>query len=172
MKECALVIVKPDGISKGLVGHIITKFFQTDLEIIATKILKASKELAEEHYKHIKGKPFYNEVIEYLLGNYHNQQRVMVFVYSGRNAIRKCRDLAGDTNPEMAIPTSIRGSLGRITAKGAFENVIHVSSDISEAEREIKLWFNPGEIDAKLYPTKEIAVSGYRKKVWLDKNRK
>ncbi len=172
MKECALVIVKPDGISKGLVGHIITSFFKTGLELIAAKTLMVSKELAEEHYRHIKEKPFYNDVIEYLLGKYHNQQRVMVFVYAGPNAIRKCRELAGDTNPEMAVPTSIRGSFGRITTKGVFENVIHVSSDVKEAEREIKLWFNPDEIDFDLYPIKEIASSNHKKKVWSDKKRK
>lgn len=166
MKEHVLVIVKPDGITKGLVGQIIDKFFFADLELIAAKVLIVSKALAEEHYKHIKGKSFYDDVIKYLLGKYHNQRRVVALIYSGPNAIRKCRDLAGETNPEMAIATSIRGSLGRITTKGVFENVIHVSSDPKEAEREIKLWFEPSQIDEELYSTKEVVLKGYRKKIW------
>ena len=166
MKQHVLVIVKPDGIAKGLVGQIINKFFSTKLELIAAKVLTVPRALAEEHYKHIKGQPFYSDVIKYLLGKYHNQRRVMTLIYSGPNAVRKCRDLAGETNPEIAIATSIRGSLGRITTQGVFENVIHVSSDPKEAEREIKLWFDPSQIDEELYPTKEVVVKGCRKKIW------
>jgi len=86
----------------------------------------------------------------------HDRRKVMALVYWGPDAIKKCRGMAGATNPEEADPTSIRGSYGRITTKGLYENVIHVSSDEKDAEREIKLWFNPDEIIVKLYPTKQV----------------
>ena len=88
----------------------------------------------------------------------------MVVVYYGKGAIRICRKIAGATNPEEADPTSIRGAYGRITTKGVFENVVHVSSDKAEAEREIKLWFTPDEVVLKLYRIK-IAQVG-KQKVW------
>jgi nucleoside-diphosphate kinase len=80
--------------------------------------------------------------------------------------IQKCRDLAGATNPEEAESTSIRGSYGRITTSGVYENVIHVSSDAEDAEREIKLWFRPDEIIVDLYPTKEITEKEHKRKGW------
>ena len=89
----------------------------------------------------------------------------MALVYWGKDAIKKCRELAGATNPEEAEPTSIRGSYGRITTSGVYENVIHVSSNEKEAEREIKLWFAPDEIIVDLYPIKEIRKRA-EKKVW------
>ena len=70
------------------------------------------------------------------------------------------------TNPEEADPVSIRGAYGRILTSGIFENVIHASSEPSEAEREIKLWFNPDEIVYELYPTKKIEMMDGKKKVW------
>ena len=87
-------------------------------------------------------------------------------VYWGEDAIQKVRDLAGATNPEEASPVSIRGQNGRITTKGVYENVIHVSSDEKEAEREIKLWFHPDEIIVNLYPAKEVIEKEKKIKVW------
>jgi nucleoside-diphosphate kinase len=90
----------------------------------------------------------------------------MALIYWGKDAINKCRELAGATNPEEAESTSIRGSYGRITTSGVYENVIHVSSNESEAEREIKLWFKPEEIIVDLYPTKEVAGKEIKNKIW------
>jgi len=90
----------------------------------------------------------------------------MALIYWGEGAINKCRELAGATNPEQADPTSIRGSYGRITTKGIYENVIHVSSNAAEAEREIKLWFAPQEIIVDLYPTKEIVEAKKKTLAW------
>jgi nucleoside-diphosphate kinase len=90
----------------------------------------------------------------------------MALVYWGEDAIVKCRQLAGATNPEEADPTSIRGSYGRITTSGVYENVIHVSSDEKEAEREIKLWFQPDEVIVTLYPTKETIEEKKKSKGW------
>ena len=95
----------------------------------------------------------------------HDRRKVLALVYWGKDAITKCRELVGSTNPEEADPTSIRGSYGRITTTGVYENVIHVSSNESEAEREIKLWFAPEEIIVDLYPTNEIPQTK-KSKVW------
>ncbi len=133
---------------------------------MAAKIARASKELAEEHYRHMKEKPFFAELIKYLQGELHDRRKVMALIYWGEDAIVKCRQLAGATNPEEADPTSIRGSYGRITTSGVYENVIHVSANEADAEREIKLWFQPEEIIVNLYPTKEAVEKEKRLKVW------
>jgi nucleoside-diphosphate kinase len=166
MDQATLILVKPDGLKKSLTGNILTRLSETKLEIVGSRIARVTRELAEEHYKHLKDKPFFEELMHYILGEYHNRKKVMALVYWGDGAIKKCRELAGATNPEEADPTSIRGSYGRITTNGVYENVIHVSSNESEAEREIKLWFNPEEIIVDLYPTKEIVEQAKKALVW------
>jgi len=164
--QATLILIKPDGLKKSLTGNILTRLSETKLEIVAAKIIRVSKELAEEHYRHLKDKPFFGELIQYLLGELHNRRKVMALIYWGEDAITKCRELAGATNPEEADPTSIRGSYGRITTAGVYENVIHVSSNESEGEREIKLWFEPEEIIVNLYPTKIATVKEKKVKAW------
>ncbi len=166
MNQAVLILVKPDGLKKSLTGNILTRLSETKLEIVAAKMVRVSKELAEEHYKHLKDKPFFGEIIKYLQGELHDRKKVMALVYWGEDAIKKCRELAGATNPEEAESTSIRGSYGRITTSGVYENVIHVSSNESEAEREIKLWFSPDEIIVDLYSTKDLAQKEIVNKVW------
>jgi nucleoside-diphosphate kinase len=166
MNQAVLILIKPDGLKKSLTGNILTRLSETKLEIVAAKMVRVSKALAEEHYQHLKDKPFFLEIIKYLQGELHDRRKVMALVYWGKDAIKKCRDLAGATNPEEADSTSIRGSYGRITTSGIYENVIHVSSNEPEAEREIKLWFQPGEIIVDLYPTKETVEKERKLKVW------
>ncbi|MFA5164606.1 MAG: nucleoside-diphosphate kinase [Candidatus Omnitrophota bacterium] len=166
MDQKTLVVIKPDGLKKSLTGNILTRLSESKLEIVAAKIIRVSKELAAEHYKHMKDKPFFDELIKYLQGELHERRKVMAMVYWGDGAIDKVRKLAGSTNPEEADPTTIRGSYGRITTKGLYENVIHASSNESEAEREIKLWFEPDEIIVDLYPTKFVTLSNVTKRVW------
>jgi len=166
MNQATLVLIKPDGLKKSLTGNILTRLSETKLEIVAAKIVRVSRELAEEHYKHLKDKPFFEEVIKYIQGELHGRRKVMALIYWGEDAINKCRQLAGATNPEEADPTTIRGAYGRITTSGVYENVIHVSANEKEAEREIKLWFQPDEIIVELYPTKEIIEKEKRVRVW------
>ena len=167
MEEATLVIIKPDGLQKSLTGNILTRLSETKLVIIAAKVKGVSKELAEEHYQHLKDKPFFPEIVKYLMGEFHTK-RVMALVYYGDDAIQKVRKICGATNPEEAEPASIRGSYGRITTKGIYENAIHASSNREDAEREIKLWFEPDDIVFEnLYPTKESVVSQKKKKVWV-----
>ena len=166
MNQAVLILIKPDGLKKSLTGNILTRLSETKLEIVASKMVRVSKDLAESHYQHLKDKPFFSDIIKYLQGDLHDRKKVMALVYWGEGAIDKCRQLAGATNPEEADPTSIRGSYGRITTSGVYENVIHVSSNESDAEREIKLWFNPDEIIVNLYPAKAIEEERVKKNTW------
>lgn len=166
MNQAALILIKPDGLKKSLTGNILTRLSETKLEIVAAKMVRVSKELAAEHYKHLRDKPFFDDLIQYLRGELHDRRKVMALVYWGKDAINKCRELAGSTNPEEADPTSIRGSYGRITTSGVYENVVHVSSNVPEAEREIKLWFHPDEIIVDLYRAKDIIEKEQKIKVW------
>jgi len=161
-----LILIKPDGLKKSLTGNILTRLSETKLEIVAAKIVRVSKKLAEEHYAHLKDKPFFPDVIKYLQGEFHERRKVMALVYWGEDAIKKCRALAGSTNPEEAEATTIRGSYGRITTRGVYENVVHVSATPEEAEREIKLWFEPDEMIVDIYPTKTEDIKSVKKKVW------
>lgn len=165
LREQTLVLIKPDGLSKSLTGNILTRLSETKLEIAAAKCLHVSRELAEAHYYALRHKPFFEEVIGYIQGEYHSRKKVMALVYVGEKAIEKVREMAGSTNPEEADSVSIRGQYGRITTKGVYENVIHASSSLGEAEREIKLWFEPDEIIYELYPTEMVQVT-VKKKVW------
>ena len=166
MKQLTLVIIKPDGLKKSLTGNILTRFSETKLEIVAAKMVRVSRELAQEHYRHLQNEPFFENLLKYFQGELHERKKVMALVYWGMDALQKCRELAGATNPEEADSTSIRGSFGRITTVGIFENVIHVSSSQEEAQREIKLWFSPEEIIVDSYPTKIVVEKELKRAVW------
>ncbi len=168
MLEQTLVLIKPDGLKKSLTGNILTKLSEAKLEIVGAKVVCVSRELAEQHYHHLKDKPFFEELIKYIQGKLHGEhyERVLAFVYRGEDAIKRVRQIAGATSPEEAEPTTIRGAYGRITTKGVYENVIHASSNYEEAEREIKLWFEPQEIVYNLYPTKETILNNIKKIMW------
>jgi len=155
MEEATLVLIKPDGLKKSLTGNILTRLSETKLDIIAARITHVDDELAKKHYKALEAKPFFEDLIQYIKGEFHEKRKVMAMVYYGESAINKVRKLAGSTNPEEADAVSIRGQYGRITTKGVYENVIHASAHKEDAEREIKLWFSPDEIIVDLYPTRE-----------------
>jgi nucleoside-diphosphate kinase len=166
--EQLLILIKPDGVKKSLTGNILTKLSVARMLIIGAKTVKVSKKLAEQHYYQLKDKPFFGELVGYIQGKIYGEawDRVLAFVYQGEDAIARIRKIAGATNPEEADPVSIRGAYGRITTKGVYENVVHCSSDPSEAEREIKLWFKPEEIVKPIYPTKKIVLEKETKEVW------
>ncbi len=167
-QQNTLVLIKPDGLKKSLTGNILTKLAETRLIIVGAKVVSVSRELAEQHYLHLKDKPFFPDLLNYIQGKMYGEeyQRVLAMVYRGENAIQKVRDIAGSTNPEEADSTSIRGAYGRITTKGVFENVIHASSSVVDAEREIKLWFKPTEIVGKIYPTKQAVIEQHEEPAW------
>ena len=164
MTQQTLVLIKPDGLKKSLTGNVLARLSETKLDIVAAKIVKVSRELAEAHYAELKSKPFFPELVKYIMGEYH-KKKVMALVYWGEDAILKVRQICGATNPEEADPVSIRGAYGRITTKGVYENVIHASTNMEEAEREIKLWFQPDDIIREMYPTKVVKKTA-EVKVW------
>lgn len=144
--QAALVIIKPDTIKRGLLGAVLSRLEPLGLEIIGAKAMTVSRALAEEHYVHIKGKPFFEETVQHLRGELHGTTAVLAFVLWGPDAIERVRVATGATSPEKAEPTSIRGALGRITTSGLMENVLHASSDPEDADREIRLWFHQEEL--------------------------
>lgn len=164
MNQSTLVLIKPDGLKKSLTGNVLTRLSETKLDIVGAKIVKVGRGLAQKHYIQLKGKPFFEELLKYIMGEYH-KKKVMALVYYGEDAIEKVRNICGATNPEEADPVSIRGAYGRITTKGVYENVIHASTNPEEAEREIKLWFSPDDIIVELYPARR-AKSSVKPRVW------
>jgi len=166
MREHVLVVIKPDCLQRGLTGHVIQMFSHLGLKLTAAKALRVTEELAKKHYQHLQDEPFFSDLIALITGKMHGTDKVLAFIYSGEDAIAKCRELAGATNPEEAHPRSIRGCFGRITTKGIFENVVHVSSDKEEAAREIKLWFSPEQIEEEILPTKEGTLEKKTKTIW------
>ena len=152
-----LVLVKPEGLEKSLTGNILTELAVTELKIVGAKVVQVTRELAEEHYQHLREEKFFGELIRYIMGEFH-VKRVLALVYQGENAIKNVREVVGATNPENAGPTTIRGKYGRITSEGVFENVVHASENEKEAEREIKLWFRPEELVMTIYPTESKEV--------------
>jgi len=157
-----LVIIKPDGLVKSLTGNILTALSEAKLKIVGTKILKVPKKLAELHYGDLKYKKpeVFPSAVKYLMGGFHTD-RVLALVYEGPIAVEKIRKICGATNPEEADPTTIRGRYGRINSKtGVFENIIHTSESSKQAEKEIKLWFQPEELTETVFKTKKITKTG------------
>jgi nucleoside-diphosphate kinase len=164
--EQTLILIKPDGLVKSLTGNVISRLSEAKLTIMGAKVVHVSRELAMKHYEHLKDKPFFEELVDYIVGDVHKTYRVLALVYQGDNAILKIRDIVGDTDPEKANPVTIRGAYGRITTSGVFENVVHASSSSEDAEKEIKLWFEPAEIVEDIYPVKEVTLNNVQKIIW------
>ncbi|RLF37075.1 MAG: nucleoside-diphosphate kinase [Thermoplasmata archaeon] len=136
-KERTLVILKPDAVQRGLVGEIISRFEKRGLKIVAMKMVKVSRELAEEHYKIHRGKPFFEPTVNYITSS-----PVVAMVIEGRNAIEVVRKMMGSTDPQKAEPGTIRGDYALYIGR----NIIHGSDSKENAEFEINLWFKEDEI--------------------------
>ena len=135
--ERTFVMIKPDGVQRRLIGKVIERLEQSGLKIVAMKFLHVSKELAEKHYEVHKGKPFYDGLIKYITSG-----PVVVMVIEGMNAIERVRTLVGATDPQKAMPGTIRGDFAQHIGR----NIIHASDGEETAEKEIKLWFSEDEI--------------------------
>ena len=162
--ELTLVLIKPDAMKLSLTGYVLSQLseFHAGLRFAAAKIVHVSRLLAEEHYAEHKGKSFYPALIEYILGRSHypdapEKRRVIALVYSGPDAVKKVREIAGPTSPHDArerAPGTIRALGTIVPVKDSsgnqvgerLDNLVHASASPSEAEREIKLWFTPRDI--------------------------
>ena len=135
--EISLVLVKPDGVQRGLVGEVITRLERRGLRLVAAKFLQVSRELAETHYSIHKGKPFYPGLIEYI-----TSAPVLAMVWEGPNAISAIRQTMGSTKPTEAAPGSIRHDF----ALDISRNLTHASDSIENGIKEVGIWFMPTEL--------------------------
>ncbi|MHA1439738.1 MAG: nucleoside-diphosphate kinase, partial [Promethearchaeota archaeon] len=131
------VMIKPDGVSRKLIGKIINRFEKENFQIIAMKMFQVSKELAEIHYAEHKGKSFYEKLISFITSG----PIVAMVLKSDDNIVKKVREIVGATNPAEALPGTIRGDFKEIPVKSVTENMIHASDSKESAKREINLFF-------------------------------
>jgi len=135
--ERTLVIVKPDGVQRWLVGPIVTRFEARGLKIVGLKLVQVSRELAERHYAEHEGKGFYPGLLKYITSG-----PVVVACVEGTSAVQMVRNVVGVTNPLNAAPGTIRADL----AVDIGRNLIHASDAPETAQRELDLWFAPEEL--------------------------
>ncbi|EGR33476.1 nucleoside diphosphate kinase, putative, partial [Ichthyophthirius multifiliis] len=135
--ERTFIMIKPDGVQRGLVGQILQRFEQRGYKLVAMKFLQPSKELLQAHYAELKQKPFFPSLISYMLSG-----PVVAMVWEGKEAVKMGRQMLGQTNPLTSFPGSIRGDycidLGR--------NICHGSDSVDSANHEIQLWFKQEEL--------------------------
>ena len=136
-KERSLVIIKPDGVQRGLVGPILSRLEARGLKIVGLKLVQVSPELAARHYAEHEGKPFYPGLLTYIIS-----APVVVACVEGTSAVQMVRNSVGATNPLDAAPGTIRGDL----ALDIGRNLIHASDAPATADRELALWFTDGEL--------------------------
>jgi nucleoside-diphosphate kinase len=130
-------MVKPDGVQRGLVGEIVSRFERRGVKLVAMKMLRISRELAERHYGEHKGKPFYEPLVGFITSG-----PVVAMVLEGENAVQVVRDMMGKTDPQKSAPGTIRADMGMSMSR----NVIHGSDSDASAEREIGLFFRPEDL--------------------------
>jgi nucleoside-diphosphate kinase len=130
-------MVKPDGVRKSLTGEVIRRYEGAGLKLVALKMTRLSMEKAEELYSIHKGKPFYNELVEFVMSG-----PVVPMVLEGDNAVGRVRDIMGATNPREAAPGTIRGDF----AEEISENVVHGADSVESANREIPIFFSEDEL--------------------------
>ncbi len=135
--ERTLVLVKPDGVERGLIGEVISRLEHRGLRLVAAKFMQVSKQLAETHYAIHKGKPFYEGLISYI-----TSAPVMAMVWEGPNAVAAVRQTMGATRPTEAAPGTLRHDFALEVGR----NLTHASDEPANAEKEVQLWFKPDEL--------------------------
>ena len=151
MIEQTLVLVKPDGVSRGLIGEVIKRFEKRGLKIVALKLTKPDGNLAQKHYtidiEERRGKRVRDSLLEFI-----TEGPVVAMIVEGVNAIENVRKLVGDTESKSALPGTIRGDYSHVSYEYAdskqipVRNIIHASSDPEDAKREASLWFSLEEV--------------------------
>ena len=136
--ERTLVLVKPDGVRRGLTGEVIRRIEAKGYRLVALELRTATADLLADHYAEHLGKPFYEPLVEFMLSG-----PVAAMVVEGQRVIEGFRALAGATDPTAAAPGTIRGDLGRDWGERVQQNIVHGSDSPESAAREIALWF-PG----------------------------
>ena len=134
--ERTLVLVKPDGVQRGLIGEVISRLERRGLRLIGAKFIQVNQSLAETHYAIHQGKPFYDGLIRYITSS-----PVMAMVWEGPNAVAAVRQTMGATRPTEAAPGSVRHDFALEVGR----NLTHASDTIENSETEVALWFQPSE---------------------------
>ncbi|KAI6172985.1 Nucleoside diphosphate kinase [Aphelenchoides besseyi] len=136
-KERTVIAVKPDGVQRGLVSKIIARFEDRGYKLVALKMNRPTKEEFEAHYQHLKDKPYFNKIIEYMLSG-----PVVAMIIEGADAVKTGQVICGETDPLKAAPGTIRGDYALYINR----NVCHASGSVESAKSEMKNWFEPHEI--------------------------
>lgn len=134
--EETLILIKPDGVQRNLVGEILRRVEAKGYEIADLRMLNADRELLAQHYSEHEGKPFYEPLIEFM-----SSGPIVAVRARGQRVIEGFRSLAGSTEPTAAAPGTIRGDLGRDWGLNVQQNLVHGSDSTLSAERELSLWF-------------------------------
>ena len=134
--ERTLILVKPDGVSRGLVGEVISRIESKGYQITDLKLMNPTRALLEEHYAEHKGKPFFDPLVEFMLSG-----PIVAMVAEGERVIEGFRSLAGVTDPTVAAPGTIRGDLARDQGTKVVQNLVHGSDSPESANREIAIFF-------------------------------
>jgi nucleoside-diphosphate kinase len=134
--ERTLVLVKPDGVRRSLVGEIISRIEAKGYKIVALRMLNADREILKSHYAEHEGKPFYEPLMEFMQSG-----PIVALIAEGQRVIEGFRSLAGATDPTVAAPGTIRGDLARDQGTKVVQNLVHGSDSVESAEREIKIFF-------------------------------
>lgn len=137
MTEQTLVLIKPDGVKRNLIGEIISRIEAKGYVVVDIKKLTPSRELLANHYAEHEGKPFYEPLVEFM-----SSGDVVALKVEGNRVIEGFRALAGTTDPTVALPGTIRGDLGRDWGLKVQQNLVHGSDSVESATRELGLWFN------------------------------
>ncbi|MGA7194598.1 MAG: nucleoside-diphosphate kinase [Anaerolineales bacterium] len=135
--ERTLVLVKPDGVQRGLVGEVTSRLERRGLRLVAAKFMNVSRQLAETHYAIHKGKPFYDGLISYI-----TSAPVMAMVWEGPNAVAAVRQTMGATRPTEAAPGTLRHDFALEVGR----NLTHASDEPANADKEVALWFKKEEL--------------------------
>ncbi|CAB5060441.1 unannotated protein [freshwater metagenome] len=134
--ERTLILVKPDGVRRGLVGEVISRIESKGYQITDLKLMNPTRALLEEHYAEHKGKPFFDPLVEFMLSG-----PIVAMVAEGQRVIEGFRSLAGVTDPTVAAPGTIRGDLARDQGTKVVQNLVHGSDSPESANREIAIFF-------------------------------
>ncbi|MEY3795569.1 MAG: hypothetical protein RLZZ120_680 [Actinomycetota bacterium] len=134
--EKTLVLVKPDGVARGLVGEVIARIEAKGYKISALRMMQADRALLQKHYAEHQGKPFFEPLVEFMMSG-----PIVAIVAEGNRVIEGFRSLAGVTDPTVAAPGTIRGDLARDQGTKVVQNVVHGSDSLESAAREIAIFF-------------------------------
>ena len=134
--ERTLVLIKPDGVKRNLIGEIISRCERKGYRVVQLKLTTPSRELLAAHYAEHEGKSFYEPLMEFM-----SSGPVVAIALEGQRVIEGFRSIAGSTEPTAAAPGTIRGDLGRDWGTTVVQNLVHGSDSVESAERELKIWF-------------------------------